>query len=62
MRGGRQAIRGPVRSWPCARRGLYRSAGFVDLPPYNGSSMQDYQTDAMLSRYLDSVAFMEQRP
>jgi GNAT superfamily N-acetyltransferase len=40
---------------------LYRSAGFVDVPPYAGSSMQDYQSDAMLSRYLDSVVFMELR-
>jgi GNAT superfamily N-acetyltransferase len=40
---------------------LYRSAGFVDAPPYDGSSMQDYQASTLLPRYRESVVFMSLR-
>jgi GNAT superfamily N-acetyltransferase len=42
-----------------AAHSLYRAAGFVEVPPYRGSSMQDYQAASMLPRYLESVVFME---
>jgi GNAT superfamily N-acetyltransferase len=44
-----------------AAHALYRRAGFVEVPPYEGSSMQDYQSAAARARYLESVVFMERR-
>jgi GNAT superfamily N-acetyltransferase len=40
---------------------LYRSAGFVELPPYAEYSMSAYQPAEMLERYRASTVFMELR-
>jgi GNAT superfamily N-acetyltransferase len=38
---------------------LYHSVGFVNIAPYDGDSMRDYQDPATHGRFLDSVVFME---
>jgi GNAT superfamily N-acetyltransferase len=38
---------------------LYRSVGFVEIPPYHDNSMQAYQPHESLSAYSDSAVFME---
>ena len=38
---------------------LYRSAGFVDTPPYAHSSMEDFQAADVLDKYRTSAVFME---
>lgn len=38
---------------------LYRSLGFVEIPPYTGSSMEEYQPADTLARFRASVLFME---
>jgi GNAT superfamily N-acetyltransferase len=40
---------------------LYRSAGFVEVPPYDDNSMRDYQTDAARDGYLAGAVFMALR-
>ena len=40
---------------------LYRSVGFVEIPPYAANSMEDYQDPAMMERYRASAVFMERR-
>ena len=42
-----------------AAHGLYRSAGFMEVPPYADNSMKDYQDPAALDRYRASAVFME---
>jgi GNAT superfamily N-acetyltransferase len=42
-----------------AAHGLYRSVGFVEIPPYTGNSMQDYQDAAAMDAYRQSAVFME---
>jgi GNAT superfamily N-acetyltransferase len=40
---------------------LYRSAGFVDVPPHDDNRMRHYQDEAALDGYRDSAVFMELR-
>jgi putative acetyltransferase len=40
---------------------LYRSAGFVEVPPYDDNSMRNYQTDAARDAYLAGAVFMALR-
>jgi GNAT superfamily N-acetyltransferase len=41
--------------------GLYRSAGFVEVPPHDDNRMRRYQDDAALGAYRDGAVFMELR-
>lgn len=38
---------------------LYRSAGFVEIPPYSQNSMEAYQPAGTMERYRSSALFME---
>ena len=38
---------------------LYKSVGFVEIPPYNDNSMQAYQPHESLADYSDNAVFME---
>ena len=40
---------------------LYRSVGFVEIPPYAKNSMEHYQPAADMDRYRKSALFMELR-
>lgn len=40
---------------------LYRSVGFVEIPPYAKNSMEHYQPAADMERYRQSALFMELR-
>lgn len=40
---------------------LYRSAGFVDVPPYHDNSMREYQAGAARDAYRASAVFMALR-
>ena len=40
---------------------LYRSLGFVEIPPYAENSMEAYQPATTMDRYRSSVLFMELR-
>ncbi len=40
---------------------LYRSAGFVEVPPYDGNSMRRWQDDAAREAYRDGAVFMTLR-
>lgn len=40
---------------------LYRSAGFVEVPPHDDNRMRPYQDDAALGAYRDSAVFMAPR-
>ena len=42
-----------------AAHSLYRSAGFVEIDPYGGNSMEAYQAPDSASLYRSSVVFME---
>ncbi|MCJ0763524.1 GNAT family N-acetyltransferase [Variovorax terrae] len=42
-----------------AAHGLYRSAGFTEVQPYAGNSMQDYQAGSAAATYRASAVFME---
>jgi len=44
-----------------AAHNLYRSVGFVEIPPYDENSMQAYQTRESLPAYSNSAVFMEAR-
>ncbi|MGH8670314.1 MAG: GNAT family N-acetyltransferase [Burkholderiales bacterium] len=44
-----------------AAHALYRSAGFVEIPPYAANSMEAYQPAGTLDRYRASALFMELR-
>jgi GNAT superfamily N-acetyltransferase len=37
---------------------LYRSVGFVDVPPHDENRMRHYQDEAVLDAYRDSAVFM----
>jgi GNAT superfamily N-acetyltransferase len=37
---------------------LYRSAGFVEVPPHDDNRMRHYQDEAALDAYRDSAVFM----
>ena len=39
--------------------GLYRSVGFVEIDPYAGNSMEEYQAPDSVPAYQASVVFME---
>ena len=38
---------------------LYRSLGFVEIPPYAENSMEEYQPASTMDRYRSSALFME---
>ncbi len=38
---------------------LYRSVGFVEIPPYADNSMQEFQAAEVLGRYRTSAIFMQ---
>jgi ribosomal protein S18 acetylase RimI-like enzyme len=38
---------------------LYRSAGFVEVPPYAENSMADFQPADTMDKYRSSAVFME---
>jgi GNAT superfamily N-acetyltransferase len=38
---------------------LYRSVGFVEVPPHDDNPMRRYQDEAALKAYRDSAVFME---
>jgi GNAT superfamily N-acetyltransferase len=40
---------------------LYRSVGFVEVPPHDDNRMRRYQDEAALDAYRDSAVFMELR-
>ncbi|HZM33455.1 MAG TPA: GNAT family N-acetyltransferase [Burkholderiales bacterium] len=40
---------------------LYRSLGFVEIPPYAENSMEEYQPASTMDRYRSSALFMELR-
>jgi GNAT superfamily N-acetyltransferase len=40
---------------------LYRSIGFVEIPPYAENSMEEYQAASAMDRYRSSALFMELR-
>lgn len=40
---------------------LYRSLGFVEIPPYAENSMEEYQPASTMDRYRRSALFMELR-
>jgi GNAT superfamily N-acetyltransferase len=42
-----------------AAHNLYRSVGFVEIPPYHDNSMQAYQARESLATYSNSAVFME---
>ena len=44
-----------------AAHALYRSVGFVEIPPYAKNSMEHYHSEADLERYRQSAVFMELR-
>jgi len=44
-----------------AAHALYRSVGFVEIEPYAGNSMKDYQSAEALATYRASAVFMELR-
>jgi GNAT superfamily N-acetyltransferase len=40
---------------------LYRSVGFVEVPPHDDNRMRHYQDEAALDAYRDSAVFMARR-
>ena len=44
-----------------AAHALYRSVGFVEIPPYAANSMQAYQPAIDMERYRAGAVFMEKR-
>jgi GNAT superfamily N-acetyltransferase len=42
-----------------AAHALYKSVGFVEIDPYGGNSMREYQASGSITTYQSSVVFME---
>jgi GNAT superfamily N-acetyltransferase len=56
--GYRRARLESLKALPAAHA-LYRSVGFVEIPPYAENSMQEYQPARDMERYRASAVFME---
>jgi GNAT superfamily N-acetyltransferase len=58
---GYQVIRLESLKFLPESHGLYRSAGFVEIPPYADNSMKKHQSADSLDKYRSSAVFMELR-
>jgi GNAT superfamily N-acetyltransferase len=58
---GYEAVRLESLKFLAAAHALYKSAGFVEIPPYAENSMKDYQSEEMIEAYRASAVFMELR-
>jgi GNAT superfamily N-acetyltransferase len=58
---GYQAVRLESLKALSAAHALYRSLGFVEIPPYAENSMEAYQPARTMDRYRSSALFMELR-
>ena len=58
---GYQAVRLESLKLLSPAHALYRSLGFVEIPPYAENSMEEYQPASTMDRYRSSALFMELR-
>jgi hypothetical protein len=58
---GYQVIRLESLKFLSAAHALYRSVGFVEIPPYAENSMKEYQPAETTDTYRSSAVFMELR-
>ena|SRR5688500_8574966 len=58
---GYQAVRLESLRLLSPAHALYRSLGFVEIPPYAENSMEEYQPAIAMDRYRSSALFMELR-
>jgi GNAT superfamily N-acetyltransferase len=56
---GYEAVRLESLKLLSAAHALYKSVGFVEIPPYAENSMRDYQSQEKMDAYRASAVFME---